>query len=265
MQYIKGYRVEKKLYTKDKKEINVLYLQVTDEEAVLNEWATHFREQYRYLDDLDFEREGTGISREDFLRDYVFPGQDAPGPSTRVGDFCEILVADYIEFVCQYFVPRIRYRSKFNRNTPPQGSDVIGFKMGENPSAMDEAVVFEVKGAADPKGKKAGYERLQDAVNDSSKDLVRYAESLNAAKMKLRDLGRMDQANIVARFQNMTDRPYKLKYGASAVLTEQKFIGGDMIKVTTEGHKGEVELYVIYTKDLKVLIDELYRRATICL
>ena len=58
---------------------------------MLDEWAAHFREQYRYLDALDMEREGTGISREEFLRDYVFPGQAKPGPATRVGDFCEIL------------------------------------------------------------------------------------------------------------------------------------------------------------------------------
>lgn len=178
-----------------------------NEEAVLDEWATHFREQYRYLNDLDFERNGTGKSRQEHLRDFVFPSDsEPPGPSTRVGDFCEILVADYIEFVCNCYVPRIRYRNKFNRNMSPPGSDVLGFKMGKKPSAKDEAIVFEVKGTSSPTGGTKGYKRLQDAIDDSSKDLLRYAESLNATKMRLHYIGRAEETKIIERFQNMTDR-----------------------------------------------------------
>ncbi|WP_419037451.1 hypothetical protein [Enterocloster bolteae] len=264
MEYINGYREEQSLLTKDGKEIQVRCLEVSENDAVLDEWAAHFREQYRYLDALDMEREGTGISREEFLRDYVFPGQAKPGPATRVGDFCEILVADYIEYIQSYYVPRIRYRSKFNRNTSPQGSDVLGFKLGTTPSPRDEAIIFEVKGTSDPKGKKKGYERLQEAIDHSNKDVARYAESLNAAKMRLIELNRPEEASIVARFQNMTDRPYVIKYGASAVLTNQKYNAIDMNKVTTVGHKATAELLVIHTQDLKGLINELYRRAALC-
>lgn len=265
MEYIKGYRTEQKLCTKDGKEISVLRLEVEDEETVLDEWATHFREQYRYLDDLDFERNGTGKTRQDYLRDYVFPSDsESPGPSTRVGDFCEILVADYIEFVCNYYVPRIRYRDKFNRNTSPQGSDVLGFKMGEKATMKDEAIVFEVKGTSSPKGNPKGDERLQEAIDHSNKDLLRYAESLNATKMRLYRMGKKEEAKIVERFQNMTDRPYILKYGAAAVLTEEKFIATDIVKVTAEEHIENVELIVIYTKDLKALIAGMYRRAAAC-
>lgn len=37
-----------------------------------------------------------------------------------------------------------------------------------------------------------------------------------------------------------------------------------MINVTAEGHVGNVELIVIYTKNLKALIAGMYRRAAIC-
>lgn len=95
MEYINGYKAEESLYTKDGKEISVLRLEVENEEKVLDEWATHFREQYRYMEDLDFERHGTRRTRQEHLRDYVFPSDSVrPGPSIRVGDFCEILVAD---------------------------------------------------------------------------------------------------------------------------------------------------------------------------
>ena len=48
------------------------------------------------------------------------------------------------------------------------------------------------------------------------------------------------------------------------MLTEEKFITSDMINVTTERHIDNVELIVIYTKDLNSLIDGMYRRAAIC-
>ncbi|MDD3138516.1 MAG: SAVED domain-containing protein [Lachnospiraceae bacterium] len=264
MEYIKGYREEESLLTEDGKKIKVCCLEVSQDDAVLNEWAAHFREQYRYLDALDKEREGTGINREDFLRDYVFPGPEKPGPSTRVGDFCEILVADYIEYIQNYYVPRIRYRSKFNRNTSPQGSDVLGFRLGAKASPKDEAIIFEVKGTSDPKSKKSGDQRLQEAIDHSNKDVARYAESLNAAKMRLIEINRPEEASIIARFQNITDKPYIIKYGASAVLTDQKYNAIDMADVTTVNHKEEVELLVLHTQDLRGLISELYRRAALC-
>ena len=68
----------------------------------------------------------------------------------------------------------------------------------------------------------------------------------------------------MARFQNMTDRPYVIKYGASAVLTDQKYNDIDVTKVTTINHKENVELLVLHTQDLKGLINELYRRAALC-
>ncbi len=76
------------------------------------------------------------------------------------------MVADYIEFVCNYYVPRIKYRDKFNRNVPVMGSDVYGFKIGRKASAKDEAIIFEVKGKSTPKGSPKGDERLQEAIGE---------------------------------------------------------------------------------------------------
>jgi hypothetical protein len=42
----------------------------------------------------------------EYLRTTVFPdGANAPGPSVRSGDFGEILIADYVEFVLGYWCP----------------------------------------------------------------------------------------------------------------------------------------------------------------
>jgi hypothetical protein len=52
---------------------------------------------------LDRLRQGTGLSRGEYLDQNKFPdAQGAPGPSIRSGDFAEILIADYIEFTLAY-------------------------------------------------------------------------------------------------------------------------------------------------------------------
>ena len=266
MKYLDWYDKEEALYTSDKKEITVLNLIKEDNNEILNEWANHFRSNYRSLEDLEYDVEDTGKTKEEYLTNDVFPDKTvAPGPSTRVGDFCELLVADYIEFVRNYYVPRTRYCRKINRNMSSPGSDILAFKMNKKSTRKDEVFVVEVKGTANPKSSHKGYQRLQDAIDDSGKDIVRYSESLNAAKRRLRDIGDNENAKLIGRFQNYADRPYIIKYGASAVLTNNIFVAEDMIKTTTKNHKGEnLELIVIHTQNLKELIDELYRRAAKC-
>lgn len=266
MRYMEWYEKEASLLTEDGREITVLNLNTEDSDEILDEWAEHFRKNYRTLEDLNFDIEGTGKSREEFLINNVFPDtREKPGPATRVGDFCELLVADYIEFMYSYYVPRTRYCRKINRNMSSPGSDVLGFKVNKSSSNKDEIFVIEVKGTANPKSSKKGNDRLQDAINDSKKDIVRYAESLNAVKRRLKDVGELDKAKLIGRFQNYADKPYIIKYGASAVLTNNIFVAGDMIKTTTKNHPGKhLELIVIHNKNLKELIDDLYRRAARC-
>lgn len=265
MEYVKFYKKENSLKTKDNKEIKVFNLKSITDENVLNEWADNFRKNYRTIEDLDFDIEGTGKTREEYLINDVFPDKKIkPGPSTRVGDFCELLVADYIQYIDKYYVPRTRYCRKVNRNMSTPGSDVLGFKIDDKVSCKDEIFVIEVKGTASIKSKTKGYERLQDAIDDSQKDIIRYAESLNAVKRRLKDVGEKENALKIQRFQNYADKPYAVKYGASAVLTDSKFIDNDMKKVIVgNDHKNPV-LIVIHHGNLSKLIDELYRRAAIC-
>lgn len=266
MKYVDWYENENILYTKDGKVISVLNLASEENDEVLDEWAAHFRNNYRTLEDLDFDIEDTGKTREEFLINDVFPDTKIkPGPATRVGDFSELLVADYIEFVKKYYVPRTRYCRKTNRNMSTPGSDVLGFKLYGKQSPKDEVFVIEVKGMADPKSRKKGYQRLQDAIDHSKKDILRYAESLNAVKRKLKDFGQVDKASLIGRFQNYADRPYVVRYGATAVLTSSKFVAKDMVNVVAEDHGGEnLELMIIHNQNLKDLINELYRRAAKC-
>jgi hypothetical protein len=89
------------------REIEIWALAPEEDEAVLSAWARHFRQHYISDEDLPAMVDGTGRSNADYLRDTLFPdASQPPGPSLRSGDFGEILVADYIEYLLGYWSPR---------------------------------------------------------------------------------------------------------------------------------------------------------------
>jgi hypothetical protein len=120
----------KTLTTADGQQIQVVEFGHTGDSAILSAWAKHFRGHYCLDKALDEAREGTGLSRKQYLEQLVFPGKvAAPGPSTRAGDFAEILVADYFEYVQGWRVPRTRYRLKAIPNESTKGTDVLAFRL----------------------------------------------------------------------------------------------------------------------------------------
>ena len=102
------------LETSDGKRVTLLKFEPNiDESDVMTKWAKHFRNHYCFDSEIDFLKDGTGYSRKEYLINIKFP-TDARGfgPSIRAGDFGEILIADYLEFVMQPWVPRIRNGNK---------------------------------------------------------------------------------------------------------------------------------------------------------
>lgn len=157
--------------TADGREAEIWVLQHADDAAILSAWATHYRQHYCRDEDLSDLVADTGLSNADFLTNIKFPDAvAAPGPSTRAGDFGEILVADFIEYVLGYWCPRQgRFEFRENRNVPSNGTDVIGFSFaGDEQSPDDELLVIESKAGFRPTTKN----RLQQAINDSGKDLA---------------------------------------------------------------------------------------------
>ena len=185
-----------------------------------------------------------------------------PGTSIRAGDFGEILVADYLEYILGFWVPRTRYADKAVRNESTKGCDIVGFKLidaGQD-SNDDTLAVFEAK--AQFTGNRAK-PRLQDAVEGSAKDYQRLAESLNAIRQRLFDKEKLDDAIRVERFQNLEDRPYKMQLGAAALFSDPVFDEAEIEKTTTNDHPdGEnLALIVIRGDAMMDLVHELYRRA----
>lgn len=236
---------------------------VPNDAACLSEWASRFRQTYCPDSDIDLLREGTGKSRAEYLLELVFPDKNAPpGPAVRSGDFAELLVSDYVEFVLGYWVPRGKYAEKGSRDESVKGVDIVGFQCSDpgQPKPTDEMLAFEAK--AQLSGGKYK-DRLQVAVNDSGKDYLRAGETLAAMKRRMHIVGEHASMSMVQRFQNAVDRPYRLLSGAAAILSDMAFDTDSLKETTIVGHNnaGNLKLIAIKGEDLMTLAHTLYQRA----
>lgn len=261
-----------RLQTADGKKVEVWEFLHQNDEKILSAWAKHFRNHYCLDTDIDFMRGRK--SRSVYLNEIKFPCQTSKlGPGFRAGDFGEILVADYLQWVLNFCVPRVRWGSKVVRDESPKGSDVIGFRFHKKngTSSKDVLAVFETK----TKFSKSSKNRMQDAINHSAKDHIRIDESLNYIKQKLFERKETDQAKLVERFQSPVDLPYQEFYGAATIFSEEHFqsneiTSADTSKVPKSARSKEfmphpngdhLVLLVIKGPDMMTLVHELYRRA----
>jgi hypothetical protein len=89
-----------RLATVDRRVIELWELCHVDDPVILSAWAAHFRNHYCSDADLPDLVAGTGKAAAEYPVSIKFPdARAAPGPSVRAGDFAEILVADFIEFI----------------------------------------------------------------------------------------------------------------------------------------------------------------------
>lgn len=245
------------------REIQIWELDYVNDDAILSAWAAHFRHHYCADADLPNLVAGTGKSNTEYLNTILFPDQKiAPGPSLRSGDFGEILVADFIEFILGYWCPReLRYQDRWNRQDSTKGCDIVGFKFvhEDEAHANDELYVFESKSGLSA----TNNNRLQDAVTDSMKDHVREAMTLNAMKQRLLVRGEALQVGKVQRFQNEAERPFRRINGAAAVLDTDVYAGTNLEETDTTGHKNadNIRMLVIQGPSLMGLVHALYDRA----
>jgi hypothetical protein len=222
-------------------------------------WAKHFRNHYCSDADIDILK-APGQTRAEFLLSMKFPNvSKAPGPSIRAGDFAEILVADYLTYLHNYTVPRTRYDRKAVPNESTKGSDVLAFKQVEGNPENDELLVFEVKAKLSP-----GPEpKLQEAIDHSAKDNLRLAESLYGIKQRMFDRSDAHGINLINRFQDSVNNPYKLKYGAAAVCSDAAYDAALLETASTVKHPQaqNIELIAIHGSELMSLAHALYERA----
>lgn len=261
LKYLK--KTGKSLESTDGKSIEIWELSVPKADPCLDEWAARFRQCYCLDTEIDELRDGTGLSRSEYLVQLVFPDKTkAPGPGVRSGDFAELLLADYVEYLLGFWVPRGKYAEKASRDESVKGVDILGFKFVESgkESPADMLLAFEVKAQL---GGGKYQDRLQTAVDDSSKDYLRSAYTLNATKRRLHKAGDQQGALVVRRFQNIADRPYVFKSGAAAALSDESYDEAALQATKTADHKNaaSLELIVVRGSQLMALAHALYERA----
>jgi len=259
--------------TADGKVVELWEFRHQHDEVVLSAWARHFRNHYCMDDDIDSLRGRR--SRNDYLTNIKFPCKESKlGPGIRAGDFGEILVSDYLQWLLGYWVPRVRWSSKVVRDESPKGSDVIGFRFHrEDGEASPKDVLFVVESKT--KFSISKINRLQDAINDSAKDHIRIDESLNFIKQKLFERKEIEQAKKIERFQSPVDMIYKEIYGATAIISDECFDADELAAADCNRipkaakskeffphpNRDSLVLLVIKGPGLMNLVHELYRRA----
>ncbi|MDS8186331.1 DUF1837 domain-containing protein, partial [Streptococcus pneumoniae] len=127
----------------------------------------------------------------------------------------------------------------------------------------DEVVVIEVKSSASDSSSSQAKNKLQEAINHSDKDFERFSTSIVASYLRLKK-SNSDQANVVERFLNITDKPFNVIYGAVAVYSNQSY-DIDVIKtVVSKKHRDfqKLRLLVIHSDELMKFIRELYSKAS---
>lgn len=231
------------------------------DEKIFSDWARHFRNHYCSDQKIGILKPPK-MSNTEYLTTLKFPDKSKPpGPSIRSGDFCEILIADFFEFMEEFYFSRTRYDSKMVANESPKGTDVIGLKrVSTQAGSDDELLICEVKAALSENRNK---NVLQEAVDHSEKDEIRLAESLNAMKQRLFDRGQMSEVSDVERFQANVDSPYKTKYVAAAVISNSSFDGELLKESDTSEHnyQDNLELVVLKGDKLMKLVHKLYEVA----
>ncbi|EGQ7998386.1 DUF1837 domain-containing protein [Vibrio vulnificus] len=229
------------------------------DQYTMSKWAKHFRNHYCIDKEIEVFK-GPGQSNYDYLVDMKFPSKSKPpGPSIRSGDFAEILVSDYLEYLKGFVVPRTRYDRKAVPNESTKGSDVLAFKVEPQNSDNDEMLVYEVKAKLTGKPK----DMLQEAIDHSAKDELRLAESLHGIKQRLYDRNEHEMIPMISRFQDSVNKPYKQSYGAAAVCADSVYDVATLSCADSSNHPNHssLELLAFHGKELMELAHTLYEVA----
>ncbi len=268
-EHTKWFKKARGLKTSDNKDIEVWEFNHQPDEGTLSTWAKHFRNHYCLDEAIELYKSGTGLSKKDFLNSRKFPDKKhPPGPSIRSGDFSEILIADFFEFILKYSISRTRYRNKPNPNTSTQGVDIIGFKTHPINAEKDELIIIESKaeftGITAKGAPNKSKNTMQEAIIHSNKDENRKSISLSAIKQKYLETNQNDKASQIERFQDIENKPYIQKYSAIAFFTKElKEIDSKLMQTDTSIHNNNNQLILFAFKGTSMmnLAHSLYKRA----
>ena len=249
---------------KDGQPIYCYRIDYNNNDEILDNWALHIRRHYRDDSELLDDAAINIMTVEQYLHDYVIPQRtETLGPTARAGDITEIIVADLLEFVHGYSVPRCKQKNRAGKNTLEQGTDIIAyrfFKEDKSPSNKDELVAAEVKASLTG----SDYIPLQSAIIDSKKDDHRLARTIDYYRKKLKNLGYEVESKEISRFLTKPDNDYKIKFlaaGFSSKETVDTEIQIDLAGKEVSIIKGQ-EIFFIHGRKLMELTHNIFERCT---
>ena len=253
--------------TADGKDVEIYELNYDlGNDEIFSKWAKHFRNHYCLDSKIERLIRGTNQTKAEYLSNIKFPESNANGAKTRAGDFGEILVSDFLEYILNFWVPRTRFSERQNRNNPTQGVDVIGFKSDDYTlnNRNDELMIFEVKCKLTGTSKSYTKDRMMTAINDSKKDFsLRKAEALNGIKSWYLLRNQDNKANAIERFQDPKDKPFIELSGATSIILNQAYDEEKLIEIDASDHPNvdNLKLILIKGNDLMSLVHKLYEKA----
>ena len=227
---------------------------------VLDEWADHIRKHYIRDEALEESISSLHLTKKEYLSSYDIPQKcHTMGPSTISAEWAEIIVYDLIEYVLDYVALRGRHWNKPTPTAPVPGSDILGAKMKkETSSSDDELFIIEVKASLS----KCDYNKLVKAKLDTEDDTFRHSISLNFMRRKYLEAHEDVLMRLAERFQQKANMPYKVRYGAAAVVTQKEIknktitgINGSDLNI-----KVDDQIFLIHGDRLMNLAYNLYER-----
>lgn len=262
-QYISWLIREDGVIFEDQQPLNCYRLSYEIDDGILDDWALHIRRHYVPDDELEEDIALHKLTVEEYLRQYIIPQKGEPfGPTARSNDISEILFADLFEFVLNYEVPRCKQYNRSGKNESEHGTDIIAYRFfteGKKPHKNDELVAIEVKARL---SSIEACETIKDAAADSKKDEHRFSHTLNYYRKKLRSMGKVAEAEDVARFQQKTEYPYKISYVGAAISSlptiKKKIIVG--IRGTDLELKTDQSVFYVHGADLMSLTHQIFER-----
>lgn len=238
------------------------------EEAMLEDWALHLRRHYVRDDELKRYCDGEARDVATVLKEDYIPDR----PTTRSGDFGEILLSDILQFVEGYEVPRYKQVKRADRNMSDPGVDVVAYRISDLNSSgpNDELVTIEVKARATYK-KGLLIDAILAAENSAQKDPARNAMTLRMYKKRSSDTGDTRTKNEMARLMTKSENPYRHVLAMAVVIgVDDLQTEYENMKELSESEECDAEMrekmrfetvekvYIVHKGELMKLIHEIY-------
>lgn len=254
--YLLNLSFEKDISTTSGNIVHCYCLDTLFDEATLQEWAHRIRDAY--VDDETISKLiNNGVNIKAFLDARIPKSDNKRGCSMISGDFAELLMTDFREYILKENAFRGKLESKPTPNSPIQGCDILTYIIDGKDSTNDQLIVTESKSVISS----TNYTVLSDAAMHSGKDSTRIGETL--AFLTQFYLNKNDYKNYekVIRFTKKAELPFSEKFEASGITVccclDEKLVN-NALETIKDAQK---IVYFIHGSNLKELAYDLYRRA----